>query len=193
MKIGFNYWMVVVPALYVLGCVVGYWSVWPGKKKALRRPFHWRSDVPIVVLTLLYGIVVAATTTVLLFVESRFGLIKLMERDDPASVFLMPVVVAFSAIATGLGTICSMAELRLWHKKRLVSRWAKQQMEKRRSISSCSGKVIAMPTRRRRRKFYQVWSDFKSSFCAKVRKKKERIWPSQMTLPEKVVRGYRRG
>lgn len=194
MKIGFsfNYWMIVIPALYVLGCVAGYWSVWPGKKKALRRPFNWRSNLPIAVVTLLYGVLIAIVTATLLFVESRLGIIEFLGRDEPAAIFLMPMAIAFCAVITGLGTIYSMVELRLWHRKRLINRWVKRQAEKQQAMMG-SGKVIAMPTRRRRRKFRQAWSDFKSCFFAKIRKKKDQIWPSQMTLPEKVVQEYRRG
>lgn len=208
MKIGlsFNFWMVVIPMLYLIGLGIGYWLVWSGREKPLRRPFHWRSDLPMAVTILSYSIVVGITFMVMLFVESRHGIIELLGRDTLEAVFMMPVVVMICGIVMFFVTLCGMREMRNWHIAKLkrtreklhgqaIVAIARAEVTGDKSVQRRLGtvvhddgqcQVIALhPERLQKRwRFYQVWNSLKRAF----RRLKDKHDP--MALPEHTVRYY---
>lgn len=201
MRIGFNYWMVVVPLLYALGVLIGYFLIKPGKRRALKRPFGWRSDKPAKVIILSYSTLCAIVTTIMLFVESHLGIIELMGASVEA-VFLTPVITM--ACGTGMFYLIrwSMVKAYRAHVRALKKRWKKchsvlaepvvtEEVSTDTAVVGCedtviipvfryggtiapvSEKIVAMPTKahRRRRRWWQFWNDV----CKSSRKRWGRI------------------
>lgn len=127
MKMSFNYWMVIVPALFALGLVLGYFMVLPGKEKALRRPFRWRSNLPVAVVTLSYGVITGVICSAMLIVESRDGFVELFGRNTLSAIAWAIISMIACGIAMSLATIFAMREMRALHKRQLKRRWTKHR------------------------------------------------------------------
>ena len=214
MKIGFNfnYWMVVIPALYILGLGIGYWLVWSGRDKPLRRPFGWRSDLPATAIMLFYSIMSGVVFSVMLFIESQHGIVELLGREDPMAGFVAPIAIAMCGVALAVTLAISMRKMYMVHVSRL-----RRLMTKRRTMAiidlahaEASGdthgraglgvvvketgncKVIALDLsgRRNRKNLRSLINGIKRKFAERIQRWRDRR--NHMILPERTVERYRR-
>jgi len=212
MSISFNYWMVIVPVLYALGLGVGYWLVWPGKTKALRRPFHWKSNLPIAAIILSYSIMSGTIFMVMLYVESLYGIMEVLGRDTVTAILLAPLATVVCGGLLAFATIYGMLEARKWHARRLKRHWIKwrgraiidvARAEANKDTHAGAGlgmtiqeddhKVIFLNPQswRRRRRICQIVREAKRKIAISFGWTRNRFRHASMTLPEDTVRKYR--
>lgn len=214
MRIGlnFNYWMIVVPVLFVLGMGIGYMLVLPGKDKPLRRPFHWRSNLPVAVIILLYSMISSITFAVMLGFESWNGLVEFFGRNGfgakVKSVFAMLLCAGILFFAAAY----AMRETLGWHARQLKRRWTRNRgrviieiarAEANGDIHAKAGLGMTVREEKgcqvisinpniwyRRRNFRRTLNGVKKKIARLIGRAKDRYNP--MTLPESTIERYRK-
>lgn len=214
MKIGlsFNYWMVIIPVLFALGIGIGYALVLPGKDKPLRRPFHWRNNLPVAVIILLYSMISGITFAVMLYRESLRGIIEFFGRDAWESIFLAPLSILTCGVILFFATAYVMRETLGWHARQLKRRWTRNRgraiieiarAEANGDIHAKAGLGITVREEKgcqiisinpnvwyRRRNFRRTLNGIKKKIARLIGRAKDRYNP--MTLPESTIERYRK-
>lgn len=214
MRIGlnFNYWMVVIPVLFALGMGIGYMLVLPGRDKPLRRPFHWRSNLPVAVIILLYSMMSGITFAVLLGLESWDGLVEFFGRNGfgakMKSAFAMLLCVGVLFFATAY----AMREMLGYHTRQLKRRWTRNhgraiieiaRAEANGDIHAKAGLGMTVREEKgcqiisinpnawyRRRNFHRTLNGVKKRIAGFIGRTKDRHNP--MVLPDSTIERYRK-